>query len=125
MDQNILVKSGQALVKALDEASVSPRMAMWVHNADTDTWKLWLVPPKGMNDKREFYRKLSEIISKNRVEFGGIDASDTEMVSDSHPAMKGLGRFINAPGLGNISFSGNRFNGFYLPDGIILRSNLT
>jgi hypothetical protein len=68
--------------------------------------------------------RLAEIITKNRSELGGIDASDTEMVLDSHPAMKGLKNFIRAPGLGSIHFSGNRFNGFYLPDGIILRVDL-
>jgi hypothetical protein len=124
MDQNILVTSGQALVRALDAAGISPRAALWVHNTETDTWKLWLVPPQGMMDKREFYRRLSEIISKNRASIAGIDASDTEMVLDTHPAMKGLARFMKAPGLGSIQFSGNRFNGYYLPDGIILRVDL-
>jgi hypothetical protein len=124
MDQNILVTSGHALVRALDKAGIPPRAALWVHNTETDTWKLWLVPPHGMTDKRDFYRRLAEIITKNRSELGGIDASDTEMVLDSHPAMKGLKNFIRAPGLGSIHFSGNRFNGFYLPDGIILRVDL-
>ena len=111
-------------MKALDDAGLSPRAALWVHNADTDTWKLWLVPPQGVTDKREFYRRVSEIVSRHRNEFGGIDSNDTEMVLDSHPAMKGLGRFIKAPGLGSIQFSGNRFNGYYLPDGILLRVDL-
>ena len=53
-----------------------------------------------------------------------MDVSDTEMVQDSNPAMKGIGMFIRVPDLAAVSFSGNRFNDFYLPDGIILRSNL-
>jgi hypothetical protein len=124
MDQNVLVSGGQAVVKALDSEGIPPRVAMWVHNTDTDTWKLWIVPPAGMKDKHEFYRRVAAIISKHRTDFGGIDTSDTEMVLDSHPAMKGLRKFIKAPGLGSIYFSGNRFNGFYLPDGIILRVDL-
>jgi hypothetical protein len=126
MDQNVLVSSGQALIKALDNAGLQVRVAMWVHNTDADTWKLWIVPPAKFEqkDKLAFYRQISEIVSKNRTVLGGIDASDTEMVLDSHPAMKGLGRFLKMPGLGNAYFSGNRFNGFYLPDGIILRSDL-
>jgi len=124
MDQSILVTSGHALVKALDDAGLPPRAAMWVHNSDTDTWKLWLVPSEGTVDKREFYRQLSEIVSKKRVELGGIDSSDTKMILDSHPAAKGLRKFIKAPGLESIQFPGNRFNGFYLPDGIILRVDL-
>lgn len=124
MDQEILVTSGHALVKALDNDGLSPRIAMWVHNVDTDTWKLWIVPPKDMNDKREFYRRISEVISRNYDSIGGIDASNAEMIADNHPAMKGLSGFIKCKGLGSICFTGNRFNGFYLPDGIILRSDL-
>ena len=124
MDQSVLVSSGQSLVRAMDHSGLSPRIAMWVHNSDTDTWKLWLVPPPGLDDKREFYRRVAEVISKNREQLQGIDVSDTEMVLDSHPAMRGLCRLFRSPGLGVISFYGNRFNGFYLPDGIILRSDL-
>src|SRR5256885_17127606 len=122
MDQEILVKGGHALVKAMDAAGIAPRVAMWVHNTDTDSWKLWIVPPRTMTDKREFYRRIAELISKNQAELAGIDVSETEMVAESHPAMQGIGRFIRAPGLTTVHFTGNRFNGFYLPDGIILRS---
>ncbi|HJW40899.1 MAG TPA: hypothetical protein VJ476_06695 [Rhizomicrobium sp.] len=124
MDQNTLVSSGHALVKELDTAGFAPRIAMWVHNTDTDSWKLWIVPPKGHKDKSDFYRRISTAVSKHRSDLGGIDASDTEMILDSHPAMAGLGRLLKLPGLGAARFLGNRFNGYYLPDGIILRSNL-
>jgi hypothetical protein len=124
MDQNVLVSSGHALVSAMDATSFSPRLAMWVHNTDTDTWKLWLVPPVGKNNKAEFYRHVAQLISTQRTKLGNIDSSDVEMVLDTHPAVKGLSKFIRVAGLGSAHFSGNRFNGYYLPDGIILRSNL-
>ena len=124
MDQTVLVNSGQALVTALDNTDLKPRFAMWVHSPDQGTWKLWIVPGAATRDAREFYRQVSQVISKNRVRLGGIDASDTEMVADSHPALKGLAKFIRAPGLNAIAFSGNTFDGFYMPDGIILRSDL-
>jgi hypothetical protein len=124
MDQNTLVSSGQALVSAMDAEGFGPRLAMWVHNTDTDTWKLWLVPPTGKKDKADFYRRIARIVSANRTKLGGLDASDTEMILDDHTAVQGLSKFIRAPGVNSISFSGNRFNGFYVPDGIILRSDL-
>ena len=124
MDQNTLVSAGHALVKALDATGLNPRLAMWVHATDTDTWRLWIVPPAGLTDKRKFYRRVSEVVSKNRTDLGGIDASDTEMVLDSHPAVQGLRGFMDMPGLGSAYFSGNLFNEYYLPDGIILRINL-
>lgn len=124
MDQSTLVSSGHLLLKELDAKNLKPRLAMWVHNTDTDTWRLWIVPPPKMKDKHEFYRTISEIVAKHRTELGSISASDTEMVPDTHPAVKGLKNFLKAPGLANIYFSGNVFNGFYLPDGVILRSDL-
>ncbi len=67
---------------------------------------------------------LSTIIANHRPELAGIEASDTRMVVDSHPAMQGMKSFLHAEGLTNIAFSGNLFDGFYLPEGIILRSAL-
>jgi hypothetical protein len=54
MDQNTLVSSGHALVSELDKAGFRPRLAMWVHNTDTDTWKLWIVPPAGARINMNF-----------------------------------------------------------------------
>ena len=124
MDQNLLVINGQALVKALDAEGLVARLAMWVHSTETDTWKLWMVAPVGIEDKREFYRRLAQTVSRHRTDVGDLDASDVEMVAETHPAVRGLGRFIRAPGLASIQFAGNRFDGYYLPEGIILRSNL-
>jgi hypothetical protein len=121
MDQSTLVSAGHALVRELDSAGLRPRVAIWVRSTDTDTWKLWIVPPPGFTDKHDFYRRVSVIVSKNRAALGGIDASDTEMVLETHPAIKGLAGFLKAPGFNSIHFSGNRFDNFYLPEGIILR----
>jgi hypothetical protein len=106
----------------MDAAGFAPRLAMWVHSTDTDTWKLWIVPPEEMKDKFEFYRRLSELISKNRSALGDLSTGDVEYASDQHPAIKGISRVLHAPGLTSAHFSGNRFNGYYLPDGIIWRS---
>ena len=124
MDQAVLVSSGQALVRALDAAGLAPQIAMWVHNSETDTWKLWIVPPDTVTDKHDFYRRVAKAISAHRNVLGDFAASDVEMVPISHPAMQGIGTFMRLEGLGSVHFSGNRFDGFYLPDGIILRSVL-
>jgi hypothetical protein len=122
MDQGTLVTSGHALVRALDAAGLAPQLAMWVHSTDTDTWKLWIVPPTKVKDKQEFYRRVSELITAHRNEVGGLSASDIEMVQTEHPAVQGLSSFMRVEGLSNINFSGNRFNSYYLPDGIVLRA---
>lgn len=124
MDQSLLVKAGHELIRALDAAGIPPLAAMWVQESDMDLWKLWIVPNPSITDKREFYRRISEIVAKSRAELGGIDTGDTEMVSASHPAMAAMGRLVHMPGLGVGEFSNNLFNGYYLPNGIVLRMNL-
>lgn len=121
MDTNALVNDGKKLVEWLDKSKLKPRAAMWVYNSESDTWKLWIVPALQVNDKGEFYLELSKIISAHREEIPGFDISSVEFKSDSHPAVKGLGAMLHMEGLGSARFSNNRFNGFLLPDGIVLR----
>jgi hypothetical protein len=124
MDQNALVSSGHSLIRAMDTARFGPRLAMWVHDTDEDLWKLWLVPPEGHEDKADFYRRLATIIHDDEAELGGLSISDTKMIPDSHPAMQGLGKYIRTPDLDSVRFPGNNFDGYFLPEGIVLRSNL-
>ncbi|MDR7035259.1 hypothetical protein [Mesorhizobium sp. BE184] len=124
MDQTVLVSQGQALTARLDETKIKPRAVMWVHQPDTDTWRLWICPNKEVDDKREFYRLVAETISKHSHELSGLDVGTTEYVAAGHPAMVGMGRFLKMPGIGSAHFSGNRFNNFYLPDGIVIRMDL-
>lgn len=124
MDPNLLVSQGQALTRHLDETKVKPRAVMWVHLEDAPTWRLWIVPDPAVTDKREFYRIVAETISQNSDELQGLDVSVTEFVDAKHPAMRGMKSFIRVTGISDARFSGNRFNGFYLPDGIIIRAEL-
>lgn len=121
MDKDVLVSEGQALVRLLDKSSVKPRGAMWVYSSDMDSWKLWIIPSAALTDKNEFYRLVSETISNNREVVPTLDVSTVEMKAASHPAVVGLGGFLRMEGLGSAHFSNNRFNGFFLPDGVVLR----
>jgi hypothetical protein len=123
MDQNILVNQAQALTRHLDETKVRPRSVMWVHLDDADSWRLWIVSDPAVTDKREFYRIVAETISQHRDELMGLDVSSVEFVPASHKAMVGMRKFMQMPGLGSSHFSGNRFDGYYLPDGIAIRLN--
>ena len=124
MDQAVLVSQAQALVRRLDETKVQPRAVMWVHQEDTDTWRLWIVPSSSVTDKREFYRIVAATISAHADEMAGLDVGSTEYVADDHPGMKGMGRFLRMPGVGSVRFSGNRFDDFYMPDGIVIRMDI-
>ena len=121
MDKGALVDEGTRLVKLLDDSKLKPRAAMWVYNSETEIWKLWIVPAAGIDDKLEFYRLLAQVISAHRAELPSFDISSVEFKADTHPAVKGLGAMLRMDGLGSAHFSNNRFNGFLLPDGIVLR----
>ncbi len=121
MDKNSLVSDGTALIEILDKSRLKPRAAMWVYNSDTERWRLWIVPSKEVTDKFEFYRILAGLISENRDKIPGLDISDIEFKKDDHPAVSGMSSVLRMEGLGSAHFSNNRFNGFYLPDGIVLR----
>ncbi len=123
MDHNRLVKSGHDLVDALDGKGVSVGAAMWVHNTDVNTWKLWLVPRRP-TDKREFYRKVADVIADDKRKFADIDTSDTEIIPATHPAIRALSQFAKVSGRSSVQLSNNMLNGFYLTDGIVLLMDL-
>jgi len=123
MDQTLLVTLGQRLIGLLDKTAAKPRAAMWVHYPDSDTWKLWIVPDEGIRDKREFYLIVADTLSRNR-ELEGLDVSATEFVREDHPAMRGTQKILRMPGLGSAYFTANSLNGYYLPDGIVLRMDI-
>ena len=115
------VAAGKKLVQFLDNTGIRPRVALWVHEREADRWRLWIVPAKEQTDQREFYRQVVDVVSKHRAELSGLEASDTELISDSHPAIQGLGKFIRVEDGAEIRFASSVFNGYFLPDAIILR----
>lgn len=121
MDTNLLVESGRKLLAILDREGIKLRAAMWAHNRDTERWRLWMVPTEEVPDKWEFYRRFAEAIAKHRGELAGFDIGDAELVSANHPAISALGRSFHIEDEPSVFVSDNMLNGFYLPDGIILR----
>lgn len=121
MDTNTLVSEGQSLIRRLDEGKVNPRGTVWVYSSDSGSWRLWIVPSKAVTDKAEFYRLVSEAKSQHRDEMPTMDVSAIEFKAADHPAVQGLGKVLRMDGLGAATFTNNRFNGFFLPDGVVLR----
>ncbi|WP_156435448.1 hypothetical protein [Bradyrhizobium lablabi] len=124
MDQGTLVRNGRRLLELLTENKLAPRAAVWVSSPETGIWRLWIVPSKDLKDKHEFYRRTSEIISKNRVDFPDFEISDIEFVSESHPAILALKRFAKVTGGSTVQIQSSMVDGFYLPDCIVLEMNL-
>jgi hypothetical protein len=124
MDQSKLVENGHNLVDETSKSGIAPRGAMWVHNTDADVWRLWIVPSKSLTDKREFYRRIAELITKNPDLFKDFDAGDVEMIPDTHPAILGVSRMLRVKGRSSAYLKNNMVNGFYIPDGIVLLMDL-
>jgi hypothetical protein len=97
---------------------------MWVNFSDTGRWRLWIVPKVGYGDKREFYRIVAATLNRYPQETEGLDVGSVEMVKDDKPLVKGMRNFIHAPGIVAARLGGNTVNGVYLPEGVLLRSNL-
>lgn len=120
MDQYVLVEAGKNLVEALERNGVSLKAAVWVHLAEDQDWRLWLVPSAAV-ERRAFYRRVAEGIAAGEAEYHGLSASDTEMVGDDHPAIVALRTRSQVNGRTPTRFTTTLLNGFYLPEGIVLR----
>jgi hypothetical protein len=121
MDTDILVKEGQRLLNYLDEGKTKPRGAMWVYSSDSDTWKLWIVPAQEVTDKLEFYRLVAQTMTRHRTELPSLDVGLVEFKRSDDPAVHGLGRLLHMEGTGAATIANNSFNGYLLPDGVVLR----
>lgn len=122
MDQSTLVAQGHELLELLDKANIAIKVALWFHNADVDSWKLWLVPVGNLaNNKHEFYRRMSEVITPNKAALGGLDVSDTELIVDKHPVIMALAGAFRVSGQSSMSINQSMMNGFYIPEAIVIR----
>lgn len=124
MDQSSLVRNGQSLIELLDKTPAKPRFAMWVNLSDNDNWKLWLVPAKGMSDKRAFYVTVADTLRDNSDILPGFDVGNVEYTPETRPVVQALKDQYHIPGLTSVDTSGSLFNGIFVRDGILLRSNL-
>lgn len=124
MDSKVLVSEAKTLVQLMDELGVGPRGAMLVRNPETDTLRLWIVPPESLLETRPFYAQISSIIVDHSDQFSILDAGDIDLRKEDHPAIDGLGKMFRVEGITETHLSGNMFNGFYLPDGILLRMTI-
>ena len=124
MDQSVLVSEAQLLTRLLDATKIRPKAAMWVHEDDPESWRLWIVPSSDVKDRSEFYRIIAETLSMNRASLPSLDVAATKFVEASHPAIRGMDRYFRLTDIGSTKFDGNRFEDFFLSDGIVIRMDL-
>lgn len=120
MDSYLLVEAGQNLVEALERNGVPLKAAVWVRLAETEDWRLWLVPAAKV-ERRAFYRRVAEVVAAGEADFHGLSASDTQMIDEDHPAIVALRANGQVNGRPPTRLATTMLNGFYLPEGIVLR----
>jgi hypothetical protein len=124
MDKETLVSVGRRIVTELDKTELRPRFAMWVQNSEFMTWKLWLLPGRDVTKSediyRDYFRKLASVLEDS----DGIDTSMVQLVKSDDPAVRAIATAFHVPGLSDVHLGNNLFNGYYMLDGILLRSDL-
>jgi hypothetical protein len=115
------VTAAQRLVALLDSEGLAPRAALWVYEANRESWRLWIVPPKGMVDKRAFYLQLAKLFAARSEELPGLDLGEVQFMTDDHPAIVGLGRVVKITGVSDARLSNNVVDGYFIPEAIVIR----
>ena len=118
------VSAAQRLTRLLDASGIPPRAVVWAYESDRRAWRLWIVPPAGLSDKREFYLRLADVFAANASALVGFDLGEVQFVRDDHPAIRGLAKMFRLPGVNDAYVSDNVLNGYYLPDAIVIRVDL-
>jgi hypothetical protein len=118
------IAAAQRLVGLLDAAGMRPRAVVWTFTSERDSWRLWIVPPVAIADKREFYLKLAQIFGTHAADLAGLDLGEIQYVSDSHPVIRGLNSILHFDGTGDARISNNSLNGFFLPEAVVVRMNI-
>lgn len=122
MDQAALVRQGHALVDLMDAEHIAPAFVMWVYSEDAGIWRLWVVPPTSLQDIHAFYRRISKLLTDHKSAAFGLEASDVELVKGDHPAVASVSRALPIQGKSVVRLSNNWVDGFFIPDGILLRT---
>ncbi len=123
MDQELLVKETSRLIELMDTASIPPKGVLLVRDLGSGNWRIWIVPPSQFQKKRkrDFNAEVTFLLLRNQSEFSALTNSIIDLRFPEYPAIKILGKICRAEGITRIEFTACIFNGFSLPDSIILR----
>lgn len=124
MDKPTLVESdldaGALLVRALDEASVPVRAALWLYMSEPESWRLVVATPLADKGPDHAYSTIQTVLEAHpdlRITLSQITA-----VSPKDKLIKILRRAIaTGPGISGIRFSRNVLDGQYIEDAYIYR----
>jgi hypothetical protein len=123
MDQDALVNdrvaSGEAVVRALDDAGYPVAAAFWNYFGELEAWRLVIVPRDMRGEGvRDELLNIGRILRQSGTRF---DVSDIKVSPPGNALIRALSKFVRAEGLNGIRASRNWIDGVYIEDAYIYR----
>ena len=118
-----LIKDGEKLIKALDEAVFEVTAGMWFYSSDIDEWRLIIASP--LVDKlghKKAYNSIQKEMDKIPQPFR-IELRNISVVSHQDPLIKLMSLALSTgPGIAGIRFTQNVINNVLIEDAYIYRN---
>ena len=117
-----MVRSGEALVRALDHLQVRVTAALWMRDADSGAWRLVIATPEvRLHGVRRAYRTVLSALRK--CTDTQLTLSDISVVDSRDPLVRRLTSAVTTGvDIANIRFVGNTIQGEAFPDSFIYRA---
>lgn len=118
-----LIKDGEILIEALDDAGASPDAAFWLFAPEISGWKLLIAESRiGPEGPKDTYRLVQRLLQKRRNEIARLSLDDVKLTTPDQPVVRILSQVLSTgPGIGGIRFTQNVINGMLIEDAYIYR----
>ncbi|HCE1985904.1 TPA: hypothetical protein ACPVYA_004269 [Vibrio parahaemolyticus] len=121
-----MIKSGEKLIKKLDEKGAEVTSALWFFMAEERIWTLLIASPLvSTGGPKQFYKKILEANRKSKVSERIISINNISVTSPAEPLIQVINTMVStdAKSINSIRFSRNTFNGVFIEDCHIYRSS--
>ena len=126
MDRHALVeadlKTGKALIKALDAASFDVAAAFWLRDSEQNVWKLIVATKAVEQDIHDAYVKLGEILARQETLAKHMTLSDVRLVKPKDPIVVKLRKAVPLKGIGEKRWTYGTIDGTLVEDAVIYRT---
>jgi len=118
-----MIKSGAALIAALDRLNVLVRGAFWLLLPDQHVWRLLIASPEvRITGPKAMYRKIRSALGKLPPGEAAIGTKDISVIDDKAPLFQLLRSAVSTgPDISGIRFSRNVINGQLVEDAYLYR----
>jgi hypothetical protein len=121
-----LIRSGEDLLKQLDNEKIRVDAALWFYFPEAQKWKLLIsLPDATQNWPKEAYETVQKVLGKMSENYS-LSLDDVTVVLPESSLIETLTKAINTgPGIHGIRFTNNVINGQLIEDAYIYRLEAT